>query len=517
VATTRSSASRGREQARHATGPVAAEHAGKVYGGAIGGVAVILAFLILTSTGHVIDAAVQHFMLFYAGVFTLIALSASVALGFVATDRLVLSPGHRVFIQSAHRAVSFGALAFLVIHIVTEIVAQRSHVIDALIPFLSPYRTFYIGLGTIASDLVVLLVVTSIARKRFTTDGNAWKWRAIHYTAYASLGFGVWHGLLGGRPGASYVDWAYGFVIAFVVLGLVVRIIAGSLRPKETLSTPPAPDASAGSGSAPLRAASMFAQLQIARTGAASALPASRQGTGAMPALAAPVIGGASGTAPPAGPSGMAQPVYEPGYDGPPRYRGAPRRPSSGPMPRATTGAMPRVATGPLPMHGDALPRRTTGPIPRAGTGPMPRAATGPFPGAGPARRPAADPRLATGPLPATGAPPAAPPPWPQAGQLHGTGRPVPWDQGISETDPGLRYREPGPGMPGYRGGTPSRGADPYAGDPYAGNVGDGGDRGGHSAADIMPGWDRGAADGAAAGVDGGNWGHDGYGWDGWR
>ena len=160
MATTRSRPSRGREQARHASGGALADHAGKIYSVAIGGVIVILAFLALTTTGHVIDAAVQHFMLFYAGVFALIALCASVGLGFVATDRMVLSPGHRVFVQSAHRAASFAALAFLAVHIVTEILAQRVHALDAFIPFLSPFRTFYIGLGTIASDLIILIVIT---------------------------------------------------------------------------------------------------------------------------------------------------------------------------------------------------------------------------------------------------------------------------------------------------------------------------------------------------------------------
>jgi hypothetical protein len=35
-----------------------------------------------------------------------------------------------------------------------------------------------------------------------------------------------------------------------------------------------------------------------------------------------------------------------------------------------------------------------------------------------------------------------------------------PWD-GLQETDPNLRYREPGPGMPGYRGSREHR----YGGD----------------------------------------------------
>jgi DMSO/TMAO reductase YedYZ heme-binding membrane subunit len=463
VATTRSRP-RGRESARPSTGGVVAEHATKIYSVAISAVVVIIAFLALTVTGHVIDAATQHFMLYYAGVFALITLCASVALGLVATDRMILNPGHRIFVQSAHRAASFGALAFLIIHIVTEILAQRVHMLDAVVPFLSPFRTFYIGLGTIASDLILLLVITGIMRKRFTAAGNAWRWRAIHYASYVAFVFGVWHGLLGGRPGKPYVDWSYGFVVAFVALGLAVRILANSLRPKENLSGPPVPD-SAGSASAPMRAASMFAQLSLARAAAGqSALTAQ---SGPQPMLSAPVgdwndrpaAGPRSAVAalPAAGPGSDGRPpLYEPGYEGPPRYLGAPRsgtttgpqpRLATGPQPRLATGPQPRAATGPMPRAtgsygtgahptgsypAGALPRAATGPMPRANTGPMPQAgngarsggargatgpqrrpATGPMPrAAGPATGPATGPmpRAATGPMPraATGPMPRA-------------------------------------------------------------------------------------------------------------
>ena len=276
---------RGREHARPSAGGVAAEHATKIYTVAIIGIVVIVAFLALTSVGHVIDAATQHFMLYYAGVFALITLCASVGLGLVATDRMFMSPGHRVLVQSAHRAASFGAVAFLIIHIVTEILAQRVHVLDAVIPFLSPFRTFYIGLGTIASDLILLLLITGILRGRFNESGKAWRWRAIHYTSYLAFVFGVWHGLLGGRPGKPYVDWSYGFVVAFVLLGLAVRVLSNSLKPKENLSAPPV-DMAANSASAPLRAAAMLAQYGGSRVGRTSILGAS---TGSQPVLSAPV------------------------------------------------------------------------------------------------------------------------------------------------------------------------------------------------------------------------------------
>jgi DMSO/TMAO reductase YedYZ heme-binding membrane subunit len=583
---------------------VAAEHSTKIYAVALSSVIVVIAFLAFTSTGHVIDAATQHFMLFYAGVFALIGLCASVGLGLVATDRVFLTAGRRVFIQSAHRAASFGAVTFLVIHIITEILAQRVHVIDAVIPFLSPFRTFYIGLGTIASDLVILIVITGILRGRFNANGKAWRWRAIHYTSYLSFVFGVWHGLLAGRTGKPYVDWSYGFVVAFVLLGLVVRVFSNSLKPKENLSAPPTGE-SATSASAPLRAAAMFAQVSMARGGRYGGYGAV---TGGQPVLPAPVNAPVLTALPAAGALQPGQPYYEPGYEGPPRYLGAPRSSTTGPHPRVTgaqpritgsqpriTGAQPRVTepqsrvtgsqpritgsqpritgsqpratgpqsrvtgplsrstgplpaagpwsadTGPLPPHpsgpltrfngpvpypngslprgAGVLPPHPSGPLPRA-TGPLPpapagslwsgdntweqswpepgpgsRAATGPQPRAGgdPYPRPAAGSRPHPGTLPGHSRPgprPAARPGWdtPPSPGYDSTAfdstaldrtvswpsysRPAtddegwypaepPWDGGFADTDPNLKYREPGPGMPGYRGSRENR----YGGD----------------------------------------------------
>jgi DMSO/TMAO reductase YedYZ heme-binding membrane subunit len=512
---------------------------------------VVMIILVLTFTkiGRDIDAATQRFMLYYAGVFALIGLTGSVLLGLIATDRIVMKPGHRVMAQAVHRAFSFGTLAFLIIHITTEILAQRSHVIDGVIPFLSPFRTFYIGLGTIASDLIVLLVVTSIIRKRFTAHGKAWRWRAIHYASYVAFVFGVLHGLLGGRAAKPYVDWSYGFAIAVTALGIVVRFLAISLRPKEALSAPPGMDRPSSPGTSPMRAAALtMAQAQLggtvqvlpagmsARTSVGdswTALPAatgwsSPAATGPIPALPAPVsavsgpmpavpapsptisgpfqaigagpayaaesspgvhrdpgftplgappygddvpaglrgrpyvdTGPANRPAPSAvtrpalggpaangrpGPGGATrQPRYEPGYDGPPRFEGAPRRhvpqdeltsypydstggrsgspgPGPGPVPRPGTGPVRRADSGPMPRLDPAaradtgpIPRVSTGPMPRAGTGPMPRAGTGPMPRAGTGPMP----RAGNGPVPAAGngqLPPAGTASMPRAG-----------------------------------------------------------------------------------------------------
>jgi hypothetical protein len=131
------------------------------------------------------------------------------------------------------------------------------------------------------------------------------------------------------------------------------------------------------------------------------------------------------------------------------------------------------------------MPRAATGPLPRAATGPMPRAATGlrPRPGAG-----APSGEWET-PVPRAPRAPRAPRTdgrHRDGGQQDGDRRPrrqaprdaadwterdggnvewnydlPPWDGGAPEPDPGFRYREPGPGMPGYRGSrNPYRGGD---------------------------------------------------------
>ena len=515
------SRSRGRQGVHSGAQGAAGDHMRKIMATLITATVVIIFVLVGTKAGHTIDAATQHFMLYYAGVLALVGLTGSVLLGLVATDRIVMTPGHRVMAQAVHRAFAFGTLAFLIIHITTEVLAQRSHAIDAVIPFLSPYRTFYIGLGTIASDLIVLLVVTSILRKRFTGHGRAWQWRAIHYSSYVAFVFGVLHGLLGGREAKPYVDWSYGFAIAVTALGLAVRFLAISLRPKESVGPAPSVDRARPSGSSPLHAAAMsMAQAQLGGTvqvlpagmgarGApigvpgpgpwtAAALPAPgwSPSSGPMPALdPAPAYAGPSSPSDayrdlgfkPLGaplysddvPNGMRgrpylgvdqsrpsrQPLYEPGYDGPPRFEGAPRGhgdvpadelssypygpqghrqqaaapyvddypdragsegragarpgwPESGrpraaisPPPRPedrTPGPMPTLGTGPMPQLGTRpMPRPEGAAMPRPDTGPIPRVGNGQVPRAGTGPMPRGDsglmPRNGTGPMPRAG------------------------------------------------------------------------------------------------------------------
>jgi hypothetical protein len=135
---------------------------------------------------------------------------------------------------------------------VLEILAHRSHVIDAFVPFLAHGRRFYIGLGTVASDLVVLLIITGIARGRFASR-RPWTWRVIHATAYLAWPLSIVHGLLAGRPARPYVDWSYGACVAAVALALVIRF-AATIRSRREKAPHPLPDYVSSTAQAPMPA-----------------------------------------------------------------------------------------------------------------------------------------------------------------------------------------------------------------------------------------------------------------------
>jgi hypothetical protein len=211
----------------------------------------------MTAAGRVVAAATGHFLLFYAGVFALIALTAAVGMGLLATDRIILSPGGRIITQALHRALSAASVGFLAIHVALEVLAGRSHPADSLIPFLDQRRALYLGLGTVASDLMLLIAVTGIARGKFAARQPRWAWRALHAVAYLAWPVAIVHGLLGGRTAKPYVDWSYGACVAAVAIALGLRLMA-SARSQDMPSSPVEPSAGwlptglAQAGGAPL-------------------------------------------------------------------------------------------------------------------------------------------------------------------------------------------------------------------------------------------------------------------------
>jgi hypothetical protein len=171
---------------------------------------------------------IARFLLFYSGVFALVALTASVGVGLLASDRIVMSPERRILAQGLHRLISLFAVSALANHIMLEILAHRASIVDGFVPFMAARRTFFMGLGTLASDLLIVIIITGIMRARFANGGQRWLWRALHATAYVVWPLAILHGLLAGRSAKPYVDWSYGACLALAGLALILRVVMQS-------------------------------------------------------------------------------------------------------------------------------------------------------------------------------------------------------------------------------------------------------------------------------------------------
>jgi predicted ferric reductase len=147
-----------------------------------------------------------------AGAVSLILLSAVVVLGLLARLRVEARGWPRFLSAAVHRDLALMTLVFLLLHIVTAVVDPFTHlgIAAAFVPFGSYYRTFWLGLGTIAFELLLAIVATSLLRHRI----GARSWRAIHWLAYASWPVAVLHGI--GTGTDSSAVWLLAIDIACV-------------------------------------------------------------------------------------------------------------------------------------------------------------------------------------------------------------------------------------------------------------------------------------------------------------
>lgn len=106
---------------------------------------------------------------FTTGVLSLVSLSAAVAWGLLATDRLFLSTRQRIVCQGVHRATAVASLGFLLLHGTVKVALGHVSLIGALIPFgLGVTGTAgLIGFGALAGLLMVLTAATGALRSAF--------------------------------------------------------------------------------------------------------------------------------------------------------------------------------------------------------------------------------------------------------------------------------------------------------------------------------------------------------------
>lgn len=165
---------------------------------------------------------------FTTGVLSLVSLTASVAWGLIATDRVFLSTRHRLLAQAVHRSTAVASLGFLLLHATVKVSLGHVELLGALVPFgLGITGTSgLIGFGSLAGLLMVVAGSTGAARSALAGNGRfAGRWRALHMLAYPAWCFALVHGLYAGRPAAGWVIVMYSLALTGVAAAVSLRLL----------------------------------------------------------------------------------------------------------------------------------------------------------------------------------------------------------------------------------------------------------------------------------------------------
>ncbi|MBY8887044.1 ferric reductase-like transmembrane domain-containing protein [Streptomyces sp. PTM05] len=146
-------------------------------------------------------------------------LTVTVALGIATAGRCAPQRFARFEISMLHRNLSLLSLLFLICHITTALADSfvRLGWLAAVVPFLSSYRRFWLGLGTVAFDLLLAVLITTAVRLRIGRS----RWKAIHWLAYA-----MWPDALFHAAGIG-TDTPLGFQLA--LYGLCLALVLGAV------------------------------------------------------------------------------------------------------------------------------------------------------------------------------------------------------------------------------------------------------------------------------------------------
>jgi methionine sulfoxide reductase heme-binding subunit len=166
---------------------------------------------------------IQWYVMRASGVVALILLTATVVLGLVNRSRVTSDGWPRFVIDRLHRNASLLAVVFLCVHIFTAVTDSFVSIslVDAVVPFHGSYRPFWVGLGAVAVDLLVAVLITSLVRVRLGVKA----WRSVHWLAYLAWPVAVAHGLgIGTDSGQVWMLAIETICIGSVLAALALRL-----------------------------------------------------------------------------------------------------------------------------------------------------------------------------------------------------------------------------------------------------------------------------------------------------
>ncbi|WIX92726.1 ferric reductase-like transmembrane domain-containing protein [Amycolatopsis sp. DG1A-15b] len=157
------------------------------------------------------------------GLVSLALFTGVVVLGALGAGRFATRGWPRFTVAAVHRNLALTSLAFLAAHIASAILDGYVPLgwLDVVVPFGAGYQPLWVGLGAVAIDLVLAIVVTSLVRTRLPARA----WRAVHWLAYLCWPVALVHGF-----GMAEDDSAYGWIAALDALCVLAVLGSAGYR-----------------------------------------------------------------------------------------------------------------------------------------------------------------------------------------------------------------------------------------------------------------------------------------------
>lgn len=159
-----------------------------------------------------------------SGLASIVLLTAVLVLGLVTQARRQPQGRGATLVTGLHRTLALGMTVFIAAHVATAIADGYVSIdlVSALVPFTSGYETVWVGLGAIAVDLLLAVVITSVLRHRLPER----LWRAVHWLTYPLWAIALVHGF---ALGTSDQPVLRGITVACAAIGVIAigwRLVA---------------------------------------------------------------------------------------------------------------------------------------------------------------------------------------------------------------------------------------------------------------------------------------------------
>jgi len=156
----------------------------------------------------------------------------STAWGMVVSSKILDSVVERAFTYDFHEYLSLLGLGFIFVHVAVLMLDKYLPytIWQVVIPFLSPYRSFWVGIGVIAFYISLIVTVTYYLRSRIGMKA----FRMIHYASLAGYLGATLHGLYAGTDSVlPLVNLSYKVTFLITLFLVVYWVIMLWMRRQE--------------------------------------------------------------------------------------------------------------------------------------------------------------------------------------------------------------------------------------------------------------------------------------------